>query len=221
MSNPKDYIVGWICAIVTEYVASQAFLDREHDRPEKLPFGDNSNYTLGEIWGHNVVIATLPEGEYDISSAATVARDMLHSFPNIRIGLTVGIGGGAPSQKHDIVLGDIVVSASREGAGCHSYWQYDFGKTIQGQNFCSTGYLNQPPPILRTAAAGLKAQYERKGHQKEAIGKDKDNPMFHYGMIASGNKLMEDALLRDALIAEKDVICFEMEAAGPMNHFPW
>ena len=81
----------------------------------------------------------------------------------------VGIGGGAPSQKHDIRLGDIVVSASREGAGC--VFQYDFGKTIQGQNFCSIGYLNQPPPILRTAVAGLKAQYERKGHQiEEAIG---------------------------------------------------
>ena len=38
MSNPKDYTVGWICAIVTEYVAAQAFLDREHDRPEEALF---------------------------------------------------------------------------------------------------------------------------------------------------------------------------------------
>jgi hypothetical protein len=35
---------------------------------------------------------------------------MMHSFPNIRIGLLVGVGGGAPSPKHDIRLGDIVVS---------------------------------------------------------------------------------------------------------------
>jgi nucleoside phosphorylase len=271
MSNPKDYTVGWICAILTEYVAAQAFLDREHDRPAKLSSGDNNNYALGEIEGHNVVIATLPDGEYGISSAATVARDMLHSFPNIRIGLMVGIGGGAPSQKHDIRLGDIVVSASRDGTG--GVFQYDFGKTIQGQNFCPTAYLNQPPPILRTAVAGLKAQYERKGHRiEQAISsilennkrmrqkykrpdpesdrlhrsqvlhplnneadcdndasklikrpernEDEDNPMVHYGLIASGNKLMKDALLRDALIAEKDVLCFEMEAAGLMNHFP-
>ena len=275
MSNPKDYTVGWVCAIVTEYVAAQAFLDREHDRPEKLSSGDNNDYTLGEIGGHNVVIATLPDGEYGISSAASVARDMLHSFPNIRIGLMVGIGGGAPSQKHDIRLGDIVVSASRDGTG--SVFQYDFGKTIQDQSFCPTGYLNQPPTLLRTAVAGLKAQYERKGHQlEEAIGsilekntrmrrkykrpdpdsdrlyqsqvlhplnneascakscgndaskliirpertEDEDNPMVHYGLIASGNKLMKNALLRDVLIAEKDVLCFEMEAAGLMNHFP-
>ena len=48
MSNPEDYTVGWICALVTEYVAAQAFLDREHDRPEKLSASDNNDYTLGE-----------------------------------------------------------------------------------------------------------------------------------------------------------------------------
>jgi nucleoside phosphorylase len=155
MSNPKDYTVGWICAIVTEYVAAQAFLDKEHGRPEKVSPSDNNNYALGEIAGHNVVIAVLPGGEYGTSSAASVARDMLHSFPNVRIGLMVGIGGGAPSQKHDIRLGDIVVSTSRDGTG--SVFQYDFGKAVQGQSFCSTGFLNQPPTILRTAVGGLKS----------------------------------------------------------------
>jgi nucleoside phosphorylase len=31
---------------------------------------------------------------------------------------------------------------------------------------------------------------------------------------------MKDALIRDKLSAEKGVLCFEMEAAGLMNHFP-
>ncbi|KAH7115353.1 hypothetical protein B0J13DRAFT_514729 [Dactylonectria estremocensis] len=31
---------------------------------------------------------------------------------------------------------------------------------------------------------------------------------------------MEDALVRDRLAAEMDVLCFEMEAAGLMSHFP-
>jgi hypothetical protein len=154
MSSPKDYTVGWICAIHTEYVAAQAFLDKEHPRPEELAPNDNNNYTLGEIGGHNVVIAVLPDGEYGLSSAACVAR-----------GLMVGIGGGAPSQKHDIRLGDIVVSASRDGNG--GVFQYDFGKTVQGLSFCPTGFLNQPPIILRTAVSRLKALYERKGHQLE------------------------------------------------------
>jgi nucleoside phosphorylase len=47
-----------------------------------------------------------------------------------------------------------------------------------------------------------------------------DNPAIHYGLIASANQLMKDALVRDKLVAEKGVLCFEMEAAGLMNHFP-
>jgi nucleoside phosphorylase len=49
---------------------------------------------------------------------------------------------------------------------------------------------------------------------------NEDNPAIHYGMIASANRLMKDALIRDKLAAEKDILCFDMEAAGLMNHFP-
>ena len=276
MSDPQDYTVGWICAISTEYVAAQAFLDDKHEGPKYVSRNDNNDYTLGKVGKHNVVIAVLPDGEYGISSATSVARDMLHSFPNVRIGLMVGIGGGAPSRKHDIRLGDIVVSTPCDGKG--GVFQYDFGKTIQDRSFRQTGFLNQPPTVLRTAVSGLKAQYESDGHQlEEAINKilekksrlrkrykrpdsasdrlyqsrfihpldneancvavcsndpsnlilrperdeDQDNPAIHYGLIASANQLMKDALVRDTLAAEKDVLCFEMEAAGLMNHFPY
>src|SRR5277367_1597734 len=165
MADPKDYTVGWICAISTEYVAAQAFLDETHDRAEYVSPNDNSVYTLGSVSKHKVVIGVLPDGEYGISSAASVARDMLHSFPNVRIGLMVGIGGGAPSRKHDIRLGDIVVSAPRDQEG--GVFQYDFGKTIQNQSFQQTRFLNQPPVVLRTAVSGLKVQYESDGHLLE------------------------------------------------------
>ncbi|KXG45628.1 uncharacterized protein PGRI_033950 [Penicillium griseofulvum] len=274
MSNPEDYTVGWICAITTEYVAAQAFLDERHDGPAYLPPHSKTDYTLGSVGKHNVVIAVLPMGEYGTSSAARVAEDMMHSFPNIRIGLMVGIGGGAPSQKHDIRLGDVVVSIPRNGQG--GVLQYDFGKTIQGQAFQATGVLDQPPTVLRAVVNGLEARYEIEGNQldntvhkilqkKKRLQKkyqrpdlasdrlyqsqvvhpdgestcdlcyredlsclvprsprteDDDNPAIHYGLIASANQLMKDALIRDRLAAEKDVLCFEMEAAGLMNNFP-
>ncbi|GFF33840.1 wd40 protein, putative [Aspergillus lentulus] len=272
MSSPEQYTVGWICALQTEYVAARAFLDNSHSRPERLSPNDNNHYTLGEIGGHQVVIAVLPDGEYGTSSAAGVARDMLHSFPNIRFGLMVGIGGGVPT-KRDIRLGDVVVSSARNG--CGGLLQYDFGKELQGQEFYQTGFLNQPPPILRAAVSGLQAQYEEKGHQlKGSIQtvlesnsrlkrkytqpppetdrlyesqfihvpvsetscaglcdnsklilrpertEDEDDPAIHYGLIASGNRLIRDAIFRDKMAAERDVLCFEMEAAGLMNHFP-
>ncbi|KAL9096319.1 MAG: hypothetical protein Q9165_001316 [Trypethelium subeluteriae] len=270
----EDYTVGWISAIHTEYVAAQVFLDAKHEGPKYTHQHDNNDYTLGRIGNHNIVIAVLPDAEYGISSATSVARDMLYTFPNIRIGLMVGIGGGAPTAKHDIRLGDIIVSAPREGNG--GVFQYDFGKTIQGQEFQFTGFLNQPPTFLRTAVNGLKAHYEVEGHKLEediinilkkrprlvkrysrpesstdrlyqaevvhppteedfrlSCGnelsklvsrrermEDDDNPMIHYGLIASSNQLMKDALARDKLATEQNVLCFEMEAAGLMNHFP-
>jgi nucleoside phosphorylase len=110
MANPKYYTVGWICAISTEYVAAQAFLDEKHEGPEYVSPNDNNDYTLGKIGKHNVVIAVLPDGEYGTASAAVVAKDIIHSFPNVRIGLMVGIGGGAPTREHDIRLGDTLAS---------------------------------------------------------------------------------------------------------------
>ncbi|KAF6788995.1 Kinesin light chain 5 [Colletotrichum sojae] len=273
-ANPLVYTVGWICAITAESVAARAFLDEEHAGPRQVAQHDNNSYILGKIGSHNVVIAALPNGQYGTTSAATVARDMIHSFPNVRIGLMVGIGGGAPSQKHDIRLGDVVVSSPGNGNG--GVFQYDFGKTIQNCKFQETGFLSQPPVLLQTALTTLKGTYEIKGHQlvddvnkslekikkrgkyrqpapatdrlyksdivhpsssphgcdfecgedaayliaRQKRDEEDDNPAIHYGLIASGNQLMRDARTRDALAAERDVLCFEMEAAGLMNHFP-
>jgi nucleoside phosphorylase len=133
MSNPEDYTAGWISAITTESVAGQQFLDERHKEPRFVAQHDNNVYNLGKISRHNVVMASLPKGEYGTTTAATVARDMLHSFPNIRIGLMVGIGGGAPSKAHDVRLGDIMVSSRDSDKG--GVLQYDYGKTIQDQAF--------------------------------------------------------------------------------------
>ncbi|KFA55211.1 hypothetical protein S40293_09949 [Stachybotrys chartarum IBT 40293] len=52
--------------------------------------------------------------------------------------------------------------------------------------------------------------------------RDTTDPDIHYGIIASGNTLVKDAAARDRIFADvgEDCICFEMEAAGLMNHFP-
>ncbi|KAF5709873.1 ankyrin repeat domain-containing protein [Fusarium globosum] len=259
MSQPNGYTIGWICAIRTEYVAARAFLDEEHEGPGAVSPNDNNAYTLGKIGEHNVVIAVLPDGH----------------FPNIRVGLMVCIGGGAPSKRHDIRLGDIVVSAPREGKG--GVFQYDFGKTIQDQSFRPTRFLNQPPSVMLTAVTVISGKYESDGHSLEQrindilrkkprlrnkysrpdpssdrlnqskvvhpaysdsscvatygadLSKlmlrsertqDEDNPAIHYGVTASGNQLTKDTSVRDKLAAEENMLCFEMEAAGLMNHFP-
>lgn len=56
--------------------------------------------------------------------------------------------------------------------------------------------------------------------RREPRDHDYDYPAIHYGLIASANQAMKDAQVRDKLVEEKDVLCFEMEAAGLMNVFP-
>ncbi|KAL7917653.1 putative kinesin [Trichoderma austrokoningii] len=46
------------------------------------------------------------------------------------------------------------------------------------------------------------------------------DPVVHYGLIGSANQVMKHGATRDKLRAEKNVICFEMEAAGLMDVFP-
>ncbi|KAI0196461.1 hypothetical protein F4808DRAFT_305556 [Astrocystis sublimbata] len=273
MPSFHDYTIGWLCAVGRESVAARVFLDEEHEKPDSLPAKDDNTYTLGRVGKHNVVIAALPRGEYGLVNAANAAKDMIRSFPNLRAGFMVGIGGGAPA-KHDIRLGDIVVSSA--GSGIGGVYQFDFGKTIQNKEFVATGFLNKPPAFIMTAVSALEATYAIEGHQlKEAVasildkyprlrkdyrrpsistdrlykadvlhsphedcmlycGDDtssliarevrseyEDDPAIYYGLVASSNQVIRDALIRDKLSIEKDVLCFEMEAAGLMNQFPF
>jgi nucleoside phosphorylase len=117
----NDYTVGWICTLQAELAVSQAMLDEEH--PDLLQAENDTNtYTLGRMGKHNVVLACLPSGTTGSSAAATAARDLLRSFPRVRFGLMVGVGGGAPSIPsddpcQDIRLGDVIVGNPEGGYG--------------------------------------------------------------------------------------------------------
>lgn len=43
------------------------------------------------------------------------------------------------------------------------------------------------------------------------------SPVIHYGLIASADIVMKDAIVRDKLQQQHGILCFEMEAAGLMN----
>ncbi|KAM0514250.1 hypothetical protein ACHAPE_007087 [Trichoderma viride] len=261
-----NYTVAWICATSTEYTAAVAFLDDVHK-------GSEDRYTLGQIGRHNVIIATI--AGYGPSYVPKVADYILQRFGTIRFCLLVGIGGGAPSAKHDIRLGDVVVgysSSSRGGA----IIQYDFRRTVQVQKLIRSGVLNRPPTFFEAAINALQSRYEKEGHMlKEAIdttlnknqslresykrpdtdrlyrsqfvhpsknetdcavicGDDplsfiqrpkrvddaEDDPTVHYGSIVSARNPMKDALLRDKLSEQEDILCFETEAAEVMERLP-
>lgn len=117
----NDYTIGWICALEVEFAAAEAMLDEIH--PALLRVGNDPNvYNLGRIGLHNVAITCLPTGGLGTNGAATAAAHLLRSFPKLRFGLMVGIGGGVPSEPSsdpddDIRLGDIVISKPTESSG--------------------------------------------------------------------------------------------------------
>lgn len=153
----KEYTVGWVCALPKEQTAATAMLDQRHADLPKLP-NDHNTYTLGSIGKHNIVIACLPKGKLGTSSAATVATQMVGTFPSIKIGLMVGIGGGIPPK---VRLGDVVVSTPV--GQFPGVVQWDFGKAKEGGNFERTGALNNPPTSLLTALAKLETEHELTG----------------------------------------------------------
>ncbi|GKZ63602.1 hypothetical protein AnigIFM49718_001524, partial [Aspergillus niger] len=153
-----DYTVSWICALPLELAAAKAMLDDVHP-PLPQPESDHNVYTLGRVGSHNVVVACLPGGVYGTISATGVVSHMVSTFPTLRFGfgLMVGIGGGVPSPRNDIRLGDVVVS--RPTTNSSGVIQFDYGKTQRGGRFQHTGSLNKPPPVLLKAVSQLGSDY--------------------------------------------------------------
>ncbi|KAL7912200.1 hypothetical protein GGI35DRAFT_492155 [Trichoderma velutinum] len=152
----NEYTVGWVCALPKEQIAATAMLDQIHPSLPKPPT-DSNIYTLGSIGKHNVVIACLPKGHIGNNSAATVAAQMVSTFPSVRFGLMVGIGGGIPPK---VRLGDVVVGTPVDSFP--GVIQWDLGKAKDG-NFEWTGSLNNPPASLLTALAELESTHELAG----------------------------------------------------------
>src|SRR5690606_20892618 len=62
---------------------------KPHGVPQQRQQNDQNVYCLGEIGGHFVVMAGLPQGEYGTNSANTVAMHLQMSFLNIQYGIFV------------------------------------------------------------------------------------------------------------------------------------
>ncbi|PCG88329.1 hypothetical protein PENOC_111470 [Penicillium occitanis (nom. inval.)] len=154
-STHDDYTIAWICALPLEVAAARLMLNRTHT-PLSNPSTDSNAYELGKLDDHYIVITCLPAGVYGTVAAANVVSRMRSTFPQLRYGLMVGIGGGVPNKDNDIRLGDIVVS---KPVGKYSgVIQYDYGKTVKGGKLEPTGVLNKPPQTLLTHISQLEAK---------------------------------------------------------------
>lgn len=151
-----DYTIGWICALPLEQTAAMYMLEERHKGLQN-PISDENTYTLGKISGHNVVIVGLPKGRIGTNDSAAVITRMASTFPNIKFGMMVGVGGGIPDKTR---LGDVVIcSALGTSAGVV---QHDMGTHAGGQ-FETRGFLSGPPTAVLTALAKFQADPETPG----------------------------------------------------------
>jgi nucleoside phosphorylase len=124
----EDFNIAVICASTIEAHAVLAVFDSiwEDDKIiYKRALSDTNSYTTGRIGHYNVVLAHMPD--YSKGNAASVASNVLRSFPDIKIGFIVGVCGGVPNDEEgeDILLGDVIISTG--------VVEYDLGRQLPNE----------------------------------------------------------------------------------------
>ncbi|KAK2763556.1 hypothetical protein FQN53_007293 [Emmonsiellopsis sp. PD_33] len=167
-----DYTIGWVVILECELNAARLLLDEEHEGLGQS-LTDPNTYLLGRIGEHNVVLAST--GVAGTNAAANMVTNMFRTFRNIRFGLLVGVGGGAPRAPNredaaaDIRLGDVVVSSPKGRHG--GVIQYDMGKWKDPEEFSIESHLNKPPGMLLSAVPFLQSD--------QSTGRGKMNEYIH------------------------------------------
>ncbi|KAI1195643.1 hypothetical protein F5X97DRAFT_307582 [Nemania serpens] len=151
---PADtFTVGLVYVKPLEMLAIGAMLDVRYGSVATA-HGDLNDYILGRIGDHNVVMVGPARGDQGTVATAQFAATIRLTFPNITVGLLVGIGGGIPRYPvHDVRLGDVVVGAPETGP---AVVQYDLGKRT-ATGFEVTRSVAQPPALLRKVVSKVQA----------------------------------------------------------------
>lgn len=263
----NQYKIAWICDAPTQYLAARTFLDEEHSLPEDVPQYDSVVFSLGTIAGNNVVIAASLYRGYSTLTARYVMSEVLLYFPRIKASLLVGVGGGMPSPRHDIRLGDVFVGITQTGQ--NSVFEYDCDYSVQEGTFQDVYFMNPLSELLQKAVASLNPTYsstsydydlykgegenfqgiinrqveffshfhkkykrpssltdkfftpalKRYSNPRTEVLSDEDKdieeaPRVHYGLIASSDEHVKYNWSRDVLTRDRDVLCFDREAAS-------
>lgn len=160
-----DYNVAWICPLPdVELLPARLMLDERHDPPQIDTAYDDNTYICGTVNDHHVVIATLPKGLTGNVNAGRLTGLLFKSFPNIKIALLVGIGGGVsrPSRSNDplndVHLGDVVVGWARDGKPAVTY--HDLGRSKVDGEFEMVGSMDRPEWGLVQALSVLSLNQE-------------------------------------------------------------
>jgi nucleoside phosphorylase len=161
----KDYNVAWICALPdVELLAARLMLDEYQAPPSYDSNFDDNTYIFGRIHGHRIVLASLQNGQTGNINAARLTGSLFKTFPNIKIALLVGIGGGVPrpisrqDPLEDIHLGDVVIGWPGDGEPAVICW--DSGRSKAHGVFERLGTIDSPDSRLTQGLAVLASNHD-------------------------------------------------------------
>ncbi|ORY67656.1 nucleoside phosphorylase domain-containing protein [Pseudomassariella vexata] len=189
-----DYHVAWICPLPDiELLPSRLMLDEQHIPPSYDTSYDDNTYIFGAMAGHTVVIATCPKGLIGNVNAGRLTGSMFKTFPNIRMAVLVGIGGGvtlpAPGDDplQDVHLGDVVVGWPGDGKPACIY--YDLGRWKVKGCYETVAMTAKPDWIILNALSMLASDHE--------LGSTKFHD--HLARLQNHKKFMHPGLEHDRL----------------------
>ena len=170
------------------------------------------------------VVVSQPEGtsggviQYDLGKAKSnqkwERKDFLYMPPQVLLNALANL-----QAEHE--LGESRVpeflkamprkkARTTKGSRGHDAWVH---RGFENDRLFKSSYVHVGAHDCRTCDAMEEVERDER---------ESTDPEIHYGIIASGNTLVKDAATRNQIVKDvgEECICFEMEAAGLMNHFP-
>ncbi|KAI1060008.1 hypothetical protein LB506_012617 [Fusarium annulatum] len=247
--QPENYSVGWICALDIELTAAECMLDASHGNCDQDTHDSNTYIlgSIGEHNIVLACLPDGGAGNNNAAIVATHLRRTFPSITlMLMVGIGGGVPGPHNPRLGDVVIGNEVIQydlvksfddhvqlkgiARRPDSNVrtaltrfkadHETHQKNISNILQRLK----EYI-APDPALDVLFCG-DCEYspaqncefcDQQNHRRRAPRSAE--PHIHYGRIASGNRVVRNAIERDRIAEELDVLCIDMEAAGVMDSF--
>lgn len=165
---PGLFNIGLICSDGVEGLAARLCLDEELKERQQYHLDRDPNYySLGKISDHYVVISYLVESDSEtrVIDAGICATQMCHSFPEIKILVTLGIGNA--------LAGQIVVSDPLPPI-LHEYLR----SAIISLEDKNEQLHNTVGSVLRRSAEDHQEMFKRPGLRSQSTGQGYEYPFL-------------------------------------------
>ncbi|KAJ0413625.1 hypothetical protein BJY00DRAFT_319622 [Aspergillus carlsbadensis] len=246
----RDYAVGIICALHKEFKAIRMLFDETHDNvavshcdPNYYAFGSIANHNIVATCLPDGEYGTNSAADV----AANMKRSFTRLSFCLLVGIGGGVPGQYDIRLGDVVVS--TPRGASVGVLPYDTLK-TLSDGITQINGLTQGLKKEPLAGYMQQIAELDNEYQYPGVEHDSLfvsdyahpllhpsgtdtckgcdttkvkprpPRDSIQPQIHYGLIASGNQVMKNALTRDTLGTQYDIMCFEMEAAGIMNILP-